>query len=57
MRPAVATADLQVLGHILDILARWDSGHLDSGGVDLAPERAGCAGSNLSACSGFRTNK
>ena len=57
MRPPVATADLQVLGHILDILARWDSGHLDSGGVDLAPERAGCAGSNLSACSRFRTNK
>ena len=30
----------------------------DSGGVDLAPERAGCAGSNLSACSvSEQTNK
>ena len=44
------TADLQVLGHILD--TGTDSG------VDLAPERAGCACSNLFACSmSEQTNK
>ena len=45
------TADLQVLGHILD--TGTDSG------VDLAPERAGSACSNLFLCSSLseQTNK
>ena len=57
MRPSVATADLQVLGHILDTGCAHDLHGTDSG-VDLAPERAGSACSNFFVCSlSEQTNK